>query len=144
MKRNSVLSFFLLLVLPLATIAQPDRDIEAVKAILMRQSADWNRGDIDAFMEGYWPSEKLQFIGSSGVTYGWQNTLDRYKQRYPGREAMGQLTFDILEVQKLSRKVIMLTGRYRLKRESDEPSGYFLLIWRKINRRWVIVADHTS
>lgn len=125
-------------------LAQQSKDIETVRSILLRQSDDWNRGDIDAFMVGYWPSEKLQFIGGKGVTYGWQNTLERYKRVYPDKSTMGQLKFDILEVQQLSKKVIMLTGKYTLTREHDLPTGHFLLVWRKIKGEWLIVADHSS
>ena len=125
-------------------LAQQSKDIETVRSILLRQSDDWNRGDIDAFMVGYWPSEKLQFIGGKGVTYGWQNTLERYKRVYPDKSTMGQLKFDILEVQQLSKKVIMLTGKYPLTRENDQPTGHFLLVWRKIKGEWLIVADHSS
>lgn len=124
--------------------AQEDRAITTVKNILLRQAADWNRGDLDAFMEGYWKSDQLQFIGSSGVTYGWENTLARYKRTYPDRETMGELTFDIIRVDRLSRKVIMLTGKFTLTRKNDTPSGHFLLVWQKIRGEWVIVADHTS
>lgn len=124
--------------------AQENKAIETVKSILLRQADDWNRGDVDAFMVGYWPSEKLQFIGGKGVTYGWQNTLDRYKRVYPDVATMGRLKFDILEVQQLSKKVIMLTGKYTLTRENDMPTGHFLLIWKKIKGEWLIVADHSS
>lgn len=138
--------YLVLLFAGMATMAsaQKNKAIETVKSILLRQADDWNRGDIDAFMVGYWPSEKLQFIGGNGVTYGWQNTLERYKRVYPDQAAMGKLKFDILEVQQLSKKVIMLTGKYTLTRENDQPTGHFLLVWRKIKGEWVIVADHSS
>lgn len=124
--------------------AQQSKGIDKIKSILLRQADDWNRGDLDAFMVGYWPSDKLQFIGGNGVIYGWQNTLERYKRTYPDRSAMGQLKFDILDVQQLSKKVIMLTGKYTLTREHDTPTGHFLLVWRKIKGEWLIVADHSS
>jgi len=139
------LAFFVFFFLPLFSLeAQSDPDIAAVKSILQRQSADWNRGDINAFMEGYWKSEELQFVGSSGPTYGWQNTLENYKRRYPDRAAMGQLTFDILRVRKLTDAVILLTGKFTLQRKNDQPTGFFTLVWKKINDEWVIVSDHTS
>ncbi len=121
-----------------------DEDLMTVQYVLLRQQDDWNKGDIDAFMEGYWKSEKLQFIGGSGVTYGWKNTLENYKKRYPDRAAMGKLTFDIINVEKLSKKSIMLVGKWHLQREKDNPKGHFMLIWKKIGRSWVIIADHTS
>ncbi len=139
--RSLVWIFFLCL--PSITQAQT-KDIEEVKRILIQQSVDWNKGDIDAFMEYYWKSDDLQFIGSSGVIKGWQATLERYKRTYPDKDAMGQLTFDILEVHQLSRKVIMLTGKYTLERKNDRPTGYFILMWKKMKGKWLIVADHTS
>ena len=126
----------------LPSFAQQDKDIETVRSILLRQAEDWNRGDIEGFMNGYWESDALQFVSSAGVTYGWRQTLERYRRRYPDREAMGTLHFEVLEVKKLSRKVIMLTGSYDL--DGGEPDGHFLLVWKKIGGEWVIVADHTS
>lgn len=137
-----LLSFFLLL-LPLVSSAQ-DKDVEIVKTILLNQQADWNRGDIDAFMLAYWKSENLQFVGSSGVIYGWDATMARYKRNYPDLDAMGKLSFEILQTHKLSKKVILLTGKFTLERKNDRPSGYFTLSWRKIKGQWLIVADHTS
>ncbi|NRB53472.1 MAG: nuclear transport factor 2 family protein [Saprospiraceae bacterium] len=136
----TLLAFF---VLPTVGQAQT-KAIEEVKSILIQQSVDWNKGDIDAFMEYYWKSDELQFIGSSGVIKGWQATLERYQRTYPDRDAMGQLTFDVLEVHQLSRKVIMLTGKYTLERKNDRPTGYFILMWKKMKGKWLIVADHTS
>lgn len=133
----------LLLILPVLASAQT-KDIETVRSILLAQQADWNRADIDAFMEAYWKSEELQFVGSSGVLYGWDATMARYKRNYSTPEKMGRLTFDILQAHQLSKKVIFLTGKYTLERKNDRPTGYFTLTWRNIKGRWLIVADHTS
>jgi hypothetical protein len=143
---NGIKMVFFVLFAGVATLAsaQENKAIETVKSILLRQADDWNRGDLDAFMVGYWPSDELQFIGGNGVTYGWQNTLDRYKRVYPDRATMGQLKFDILEVKQLSKKVIMLTGKFTLSRENDQPTGHFLLVWQKIKGEWMIIADHSS
>lgn len=118
---------------------------EAVRSLLEQQAKDWNKGDIDAFMEGYWKSDKLQFIGSRGVTYGWQQTKDNYKKGYPDKAAMGTLSFDLLGLDKQSKKIVSVTGKFTLVRESgEELSGYFLLIVKKIKGKWLIIADHTS
>lgn len=121
-----------------------DQDLMTVQSILLEQQADWNQGDIDGFMEAYWKSEKLLFSGANGITYGWQNTLDGYKNRYPDKATMGKLTFRVKKVEKLSRKAIMLIGSWDLKREIGDIGGHFMLIWKKIGKNWMIVADHTS
>lgn len=124
--------------------AQEDADFAQIRTALMQQQDDWNKGDIPAFMEAYWKSDQLQFIGANGVTKGWQQTLDGYHRRYPNRDAMGQLTFGIVSMEKLSKKSVFLVGTWDLKRKSDAPGGYFILIWKKIQGNWVITADHTS
>jgi len=127
-----------------STMAQGKKET-AVRQLLEQQAKDWNNGNIDAFMEGYWKSDQLQFIGAKGVTYGWQSTKDNYKLGYPDKAAMGELSFDLLGVDKQSRKIVSVTGKFTLKRESGEVlSGYFLLIIKKIKGKWLIIADHTS
>ena len=71
------------------------KDETAVRKILSIQQAAWNRGDIDGFMKGYWENDSLMFIGKSGITYGWNKTLNNYKKGYPDTSAMGKLAFTI-------------------------------------------------
>lgn len=112
---------------------------------MARQEAAWNQGNLDSFMIGYWPSDSLRFIGSRGLTYGWQTTLDNYRKSYPDRDAMGTLKFTILSVEKLSRRSAYVIGKWRLTRgEKGDLSGHYTLLWRKIHGKWVIVADHSS
>jgi ketosteroid isomerase-like protein len=135
----------ILLLLPVALLAQRNRVEEnAIRNVMHDQQEAWNRADIEAFMAGYWKSDSLKFIGRNGITYGWQTTLENYKKNYPTPEAMGKLTFTILALEILSDTAAYLIGRWHLKRTHDEPGGYFTLLWRKINGKWVIVADHTS
>ncbi|HRI61684.1 MAG TPA: nuclear transport factor 2 family protein [Saprospiraceae bacterium] len=123
--------------------AQNNEESE-IRRVLAAQEADWNRADIEAFMEGYWKSDSLMFIGARGVTYGWQPTLDSYKKGYPNAEAMGKLTFTIYSLQVLSPESAYIIGKWHLARAKDEVGGHFTLLWKKIGGKWVIVADHTS
>lgn len=139
------LSIIIFCLLTTQIMMAQNKQAEAVKSLLEQQAKDWNNADIDAFMEGYWKSDKLQFIGSKGVTYGWQQTKDNYKRGYPDKAAMGHLSFDLLGVDKQSKKLVSVTGQFILKRESgEELSGHFLLIVKKIKGKWLIIADHTS
>ena len=116
----------------------------AILRILDEQTTAWNRGDIEGFMNGYWKNDSLMFIGKSGVTYGWTNTLNNYKKGYPDTTAMGKLSFDIIAVKRLSKKYCHVIGKWFLKRSIGDLSGHFTLIFEKINSRWVIIADHSS
>ena len=95
-------------------------------------------------MQGYWKSDSLVFVGKAAPVYGWQGTLERYKKSYPGKAAMGELTFDIIQVKILDDHNAFVLGGWHLKREKDAPGGYFTLWFRKINGEWKIVCDHTS
>jgi ketosteroid isomerase-like protein len=116
---------------------------KAIRQVLEMQVNAWNNGDIDAFMEGYVKSDELRFIGSSGITKGWQSTLERYKKSYPNRDIMGQLSFSELVVRFTGPSTAIVYGRYSLKRANDTPTGLFTLNWQKIHGRWLIISDHT-
>lgn len=118
-------------------------DVLAVIDNMKQQELLWNKGDIRGFMRYYWNSDSLKFIGSKGITYGWQKTLDNYLKNYPDKEAMGTLTFKIVETISLSDTCIYSVGGWSLKKEKS-VGGYFTLLWKKINNQWVIVNDHTS
>ena len=116
---------------------------EIEKALVAQQSA-WNRGDVDAFMNGYWHSPELTFSGSGGVSRGWAGVLQRYKKTYPDRSAMGQLDFSALEFRFLGPDAALVLGQWHLKREKDELGGVFSLVWQRFPEGWKIVHDHTS
>lgn len=140
--------FFLALIFAFPSTAQSDSQkakIAAdIRAVMDEQSSAWNRGDIDAFMKGYWNSEKLTFVSGDGVTHGWQPTLDRYKKSYDSRAKMGVLKFSDLEINVLSKDAATVLGSWALTRENDNPKGKFTLIFRKFKDGWRIVHDHTS
>lgn len=118
-------------------------DENQIRTVMKSQEDAWSKGDLEAFMEGYWESEKLKFVGSGGITYGWNTTLDNYKKSYPNTNVMGKLHFDIDLMERLSSDTYYLIGRYTLTREKDAPTGYFNLIWKKIKGEWKIVSDMT-
>jgi uncharacterized protein (TIGR02246 family) len=116
----------------------------AIRAILTAQQEAWNRGDIDAFLEGYARSDQTLFVSGDEVTRGWQTVRDRYKAKYSDREKMGVLTFSDLEVNKLADDAAVVIGRWELKRAKDNSRGRFTLIFRRTADGWRIVQDHTS
>src|SRR4029077_12536462 len=120
-----------------------EADRKAISAVLSAQQAAWNRGDVDAFLVGYWHSSELTFSGSSGVSRGWDGVLARYRKTYPDRAAMGQLDFSDLEFRFLGPDAALVLGRWHLKRE-NEVGGVFSLVWQRFPNGWKIVHDHTS
>ena len=115
-----------------------------ILSILKVQDDSWNRGDIDGFMQTYWQNDSLMFIGKSGVTYGWQNTLNNYKKGYPDTAAMGKLDFTLINIKKLSRKYYHVIGKWHLTRTVGNLQGPFTLLLMKVKGKWFIIADHSS
>ena len=130
-------------VFSIASLAQSS-DTTAIRAVMNAQVKAWNNGNIDAFMQTYWKSDSLLFVGSKGPNYGWQTTLENYKKRYPDTTAMGKLDFNILEIKLLSAEYGFVLGKWHLTRTIGDIGGHFTLLFRKINGQWFIVADHTS
>lgn len=124
------------------TYAQTDK--EQILQVLDMQMKAWNSGSIEQYMTGYWHSDSLVFVGKSGPTYGYDATLQRYKQSYNNTDKMGQLHFDILQVRQLSAEYYYVLGKWALARNAGDVSGSFTLLFRKIKGQWRIVADHSS
>lgn len=134
-----IVSFFL----SAAVVAQKN-DETAIKNVLETQRLAWNKGNVEEYMQGYWQSDSLMFIGKSGVTYGWQQTLENYKKGYPDTAAMGKLDFEYIEIKRLSAIYFFVTGKWHLTRSIGNVGGHFTLLLRKIKGKWVIVKDHSS
>jgi len=108
------------------------------------QRQAWNRGDVDGFMQGYWKSDSLMFVGKTAPVYGWQTTLDNYKKHYPDKAAMGQLAFTVIKLDLLDPQNAFMLGGWHLTRTGCDIGGYFTLWFRKIGGEWKVVCDHTS
>jgi ketosteroid isomerase-like protein len=136
---------FLLLSVSVTAFAQKnDKDETIIRKILDDQTTAWNRGDIENFMSGYWESDSLLFIGKSGVTSGWKQTLANYKKGYPDTAAMGKLSFNIIQVKRLSVKYFSVVGKWNLARSIGDLSGHYTLLFKRIKGKWVIIQDHSS
>lgn len=116
----------------------------SIKALLAAQTKAWNNGDLAHFMEGYLPSDSLLFVGKSGPTYGFNNTLNNYKKGYPDTASMGKLTFTLLSLQPIEKIHYRVLGKWELKRSKGDVSGYFTLLLKKIKGKWFVIQDHSS
>jgi ketosteroid isomerase-like protein len=139
------ISLFLYAAIGLVSFAfAQNADKKAILKILDDQIYYWNKGDLNNFVKGYWNNDSLMFIGSKEIVYGYQNTLNRYKQTYSDTAKMGKLVFKILHVNKLSPDVYFVAGKFFLTRTAGNAEGHFTLVFKKINGRWKIISDHSS
>ncbi len=136
------LTFFLLLP-SLNGMAQTkeEQDINAIKTIMHQQQQAWSNHDLEGFMKGYWKSDSLTYYSSGKVTKGWRTTLDNYKKGYPTKATTGKLNFQIDDIGKIDEDAYWLMGQYFLSSDSGDANGTFMIIFKRIDGEWKIVAD---
>ena len=127
-----------------AAAEQAPNSVAEIQSLLTAQQDAWNRGDVDAFLNGYARSASTVFVSQDEVSRGWETVRDRYRVKYSDRTKMGMLSFSEIEVTMLSPDAAVVLGRWRLKRTNDEPHGRFTLIFKRLPEGWRIVHDHTS
>lgn len=127
---------------PTRSFAPDDR--AAIERVLFDQRDAWNRGDLDAFMIGYVPTDELVFTSGAKVRRGYAETQTRYRERYGKGGAMGRLAFSELEVHALGADAAWVLGRWALTQTPEAGSGIFTLVFVRHDGKWRIVHDHTS
>lgn len=142
MKRTGLIVVFLLM--SFCATAGNKKSEQAIRSMLAAQVAEWNKGNIEGYMHGYWENDSLLFIGSKGPRYGYDVTLKKYKEAYPDLAHMGQLTSVITRMERLSGKCYFVVGTWALKRSAGDVGGSYTLLIKKIGGQWVVVADHSS
>jgi ketosteroid isomerase-like protein len=121
-----------------------NKEEQMIRNILNQQTIEWNKGNLDQFMAGYWENDSLVFIGKSGPVYGYLNALKNYKKGYPDTATMGKLNFEIVSVRRLSADHYFVIGKWFLKRSVGDAKGVYTLLFKKINGQWKIIVDHSS
>jgi uncharacterized protein (TIGR02246 family) len=138
----------------MATVRRDEAAREGVRKLLAVQSEAWSRGDVEAFCSTY--AEDATYVSPSGLTRGRQEVLERYRKRYPGREAMGTLTLDVVDMRTAWGTEVTMLGdaapsrvhavsvvaRWTLKRAGQpDATGLTLVVLRPRGDGWEVVQD---
>ena len=133
--------FATILILSSCSTSTEEQDKKDILEIIDAQQIAWSKHDLEGFMKGYWKSDSLKFYGSNGITYGWDKTLANYKKGYPTPDHSGTLKFKINDITKIETASYYVMGAYHLTRKVGDANGVFMIIFKKINGEWKIVAD---
>ncbi|TLP79620.1 nuclear transport factor 2 family protein [Maribacter sp. ACAM166] len=117
------------------------QDSNEIMNILNQQEEDWNNNDLEGFMEGYWKSESLFFYSGAKLKSGWITTLMSYKKKYPDKSYAGTLNFKIIKISPINTGAYFVMGEYELIREVGDANGTFMIIFKRIDGKWKIIAD---
>lgn len=140
MKKLTLL-LFLFTCIQITAQTSENKDKEEIISVLDLQEKAWNSYDLEGFMQGYWKSDSLQFFGTNGVTFGLNNTLERYKKAYPSKDYSGILTFKIHQISPIEKESYYVMGEYFLSRKVGDANGIFMIIFKKIDGKWKIISD---
>lgn len=135
-----LLLFSASIILPQATI---ESEKENILARLQKLNESWNEGSIEDYMNIHLKGDEVKFVHKNGVNSGWENIYNRYKSYYPTKERMGKLKFDIIHLELLSDSAAFMIGKYSVI-NTEEHTGHFTLLWKKVGGEWYIVVDHSS
>jgi hypothetical protein len=62
-----------------AAAEQSPNSVSQIQSVLSAQQDAWNRGDIEAFMNGYARSTSTVFVSEDKVGRGWETVRERYR-----------------------------------------------------------------
>jgi uncharacterized protein (TIGR02246 family) len=117
---------------------------QAIRDVIARMEAAWNRGDFRGYMQGF-ANPDVVFVSKGRFQRGWQGTLDHYVRDYSGSpERRGTLRFFDIRVEMLAPDAAQLISRYTLDRPSGPQDGINTRLMRKRNGKWVIALNHVS
>jgi len=142
--KKLILLFASIFVLSSCSTSTEEQDKKDILAIMDMQQIAWSKYDLDGFMQGYWKSDSLKFYGGNGVTLGWEKTLSNYKKSYPTPDYSGILKFKINDISKINDGAYFVMGAYHLTRNVGDAKGIFMIIFKKIEGEWKIIADTSS
>jgi uncharacterized protein (TIGR02246 family) len=120
---------------------------DAIQTLMKESEAAWNRGDLAAFASYYEDSPETTFMGRDVVRGGTKAILERYQRAYPTPESRGTLTFSEIVVRPLAEGLVLVTGKFELKRSKEgggDSSGRYTLVIRRTAAGWKIIHDHSS
>lgn len=139
--KKSILLLSILLLIMACSRPNTQQDKKEILSVLKAQEEAWSNHDLEGFMKGYWKNDSLKFYGSNGLNYGWDKTLANYKKGYPTKNHTGTLNFKINDISKINDQAYFVMGEYHLKRTIGAANGVFMIIFKKIEGEWKIVAD---
>lgn len=127
-----------------SSFSQNKKEKDLILALMNKQVTAWNNGDLNTFMDTYWKSDSVTFVGGKNITYGWNNVLNNYKKSYSDTAKMGKLSFQIIKIDVIDKNHAFVIGSWHLQRSMGDLGGHYTLLFRKIEGKWCIVVDHSS
>ncbi|MCL7968842.1 MAG: nuclear transport factor 2 family protein [marine benthic group bacterium] len=127
---------------------EPEEDTSlepTVLAMLERSAAEWNRGDLDAFLADYQDSPATTLVVGEGVYSGLDEIRAHYAPFFARSSERETLRFEAVRVRSLSPLIGIVTARWVFDRSGvTNGSGALTLVMRRTGSGWKITHNHSS
>ena len=117
---------------------------QRIRARFKEMTEAWNRGDLIAYLAGYWDSEETRWISGGMIVRGLEAIRARYKLIYDSPEKLGQLEVKGLEIDILTDGDALVVGKWSHIAGQLPRVGVFTIHMKKIQGEWFMATDHAS
>ncbi len=127
-----------------STVYSQSKDVKKILAVMRLEEVYWSKGDIEAYVSLYAPSDSTRMILTKGAVYGKENILSFYRKYWP-KEKMGQLILDGENMERISRKYYYVTGYFHvIYPDGKKIEGRYSSLMKKIRGKWYLYTDHSG
>lgn len=127
-----------------AAAVDAEAEKQAIRDVIARMEAAWNRGDFRGYMQGF-ANPDVVFVSRGEFQKDWQGTLDHYVRDYgSSAQTRGTLHFFDIKIEMLGPDAAQLISRYQLNRPQQPQDGINTRLMRKRAGEWVIALNHVS
>jgi ketosteroid isomerase-like protein len=118
---------------------------EQVRCLLERLEADWNRGNMEAYLGAYWNDDALVLSHAAVNHHGWRAVAELYRKTWPDPQAMGRFELHDMVLRPCDGSSVIAVGTFSHRFPELLIQGAVSLVCRHIaGDGWKIVLEHTS
>src|SRR5688500_5768863 len=143
---NGVCLFVIILLSVSWTPAQKKPDVlSEVKAALDEQVAAWNEGTSEKPTSVYHDSPEMLWVNRTGIRKGFEPVRAAYRRDSNSRPSIGTYSYEPLHIERLSPSCVYFVIQWKIDRNGRSAmNGVTSMVWKRVNKKWVIAAEHAS
>ncbi len=123
----------------------PQRLTEVLQAQFNQSAADWNAGNLKAFMSSYADDSATAYMSGRTFDRGFGWIEQHYAPAFAPGARRDSLRVESLSARPLGTTYALVTARYVLYRNGvTTSSGPFSVVMQEGTDGWKIILDHTS
>lgn len=115
-----------------------------IMALTKKLSADWNQGDMAAYLAAYRPDDGIAVLFRDQIVAGFAELEQLFTTTWTTEEAMGDFDTDGVVVRLIGPDLAIAKGQFEHQFPAEKVVGVFSHTWQKTDAGWKIIHEHTS